>query len=770
MKFAVFSLAYEPFSGGAEIALKEIACRSNDHFTIFTHRFDRSWPDLSEIKNVKIIRLGVGGSAKSTADYYGHFWGKLAYIMRAWRSAEKEHRLHKFTAIWAMMASYGGLAALLFKLRHPSIPMLLTLQEGDSERHILSRVGLFYPLWKLIFKKANYIQAISGYLADFARRHGAICPIEIVPNGVDVEKFKVESSKLKVIITTSRLVSKNGVDILIQAFAKLKNQDYKLRILGDGPERERLAKLARDLGVSSRTSFLGQVSIEKIPEHLASAEIFVRASRSEGLGNSFLEAMSAGLPIIGTPVGGIPDFLRDGETGIFTKVDDPSDLAEKIKLLLEDGNLRDRIASNGRKLVLDNYSWDRIVSKMRSIFEKLITQNLQPKTKILLATGIYPPEIGGPATYAALLEKELPKKGMSVGVLPFRVARRYPVGIRHFVYFLKSFQRAIRSDIVFAQDTVSVGLPAMIAAKLARRPFVIRVPGDYVWEQSVQRFGVKDGIDEFQNKKYGWRVEFMRAIQKFVVGSADVVITPSKYFQKLVSGWIKNPEKVKAIYNGISLSVIAIRHRQGGANQLAEKQSHGDRHGLPAASRDDKKTLISAGRLVPWKGFDVLIDLMKDLPDWRLEIVGDGPERGALQLKVESFPPKADPSSKEKLADRVKLIGQIPRNELLYRLATAGIFILNTSFESFSFQIVEAMHAGVPVITTNIGNLAEIVENNKEGILVEPNNKEEILAAIKKIDNDPVFRETIIANAKKKAEQFSIENTINQVAGLLSKL
>ena len=174
--------------------------------------------------------------------------------------------------------------------------------------------------------------------------------------------------------------------------------------------------------------------------------------------------------------------------------------------------------------------------------------------KLLLATGIYPPDIGGPATYAVLLEKELPKHGISVEIVtygPAGVSRSIPKGLRHLIFFFKCWLAAFKSDIVLAQDTISAGLPALIASKLSGRKFLIRVPGDYVWEQSVQRFGVKDSIDDFQNKKYDWRVEFLRSVQKFVVGHADVVITPSKYFGSLVSKWVKDSSKIHVIYNGI---------------------------------------------------------------------------------------------------------------------------------------------------------------------------------------------------------------------------
>ncbi len=766
-KIAIFSLAYYPFVGGAEIAVKEITDRLPNRFFCLTGRFDRRWADREKIGNVEVMRVGRGIKCQVSGikNYYGHFWQKVFYVFRAWRAAEKLHRQSPLDAIWAIMAAYGGIAALLFKLRHPSVPLLLTLQEGDSESHILRRVGIFYPFWNLIFKKADHIQAISNYLADFARRHGARCPVEVVPNGVDVKKYQVSSIKYQdkkapIIITTSRLVHKNGIDILIRAAAYLKalipNSKFIIQILGGGPDGQKLKNLAAELGVEDRIEFLGHVEPDQIPSYLLQADIFVRPSRSEGLGSSFLEAMAAGLPIIGTPVGGIPDFLKEYNTnlqmetnatndeanGLFVEVDNPQDLAKKIALLLEDDQLRARLGENGRKLVLQNYSWDKIAEKMSAVFQSLNTKYLILNTRLLIATGLYPPEIGGPATYTALLERELPKRGVEVAVLPFRKVRHWPPGIKHLLYFFRCFFMALKSDLVYAQDPVSVGLPAMLAAKITRRPFLIRVAGDYAWEQSVQRFAVKDTIDDFQNKKYGFRTELLRTVQKFVVDRADKVITPSVYFKNLVSRWTENSDKVITIYNGIQL--------ESSSKKLVNPSTH------------QFKTILSAGRLVPWKGFDILIDTMRDLPDWKLVIVGDGPEHQNLKFKIENL----------KLNNRVTLTGSLPREQLLNYLQNSSVFVLNTSFESFSFQVVEAMNAGVPVITTNVCDLGEIIENGKEGILVEPDNKEQLLAAIKKISEDRDFREKIVGNAKVKVQSFSVEKTaekLNETIKLLKK-
>lgn len=374
--------------------------------------------------------------------------------------------------------------------------------------------------------------------------------------------------------------------------------------------------------------------------------------------------------------------------------------------------------------------------------------------KILLATGLYPPEGGGPATYAALIERELPKYGFHVNVFPFRVVRRWPPVIRHILFFARVLWFGRKHDVIFAQDTISVGLPAMLAAKLLRKPFILRVPGDYAWEQARQRFGVKESIEEFnsengsrkdsenRSRKVVWQVELLKKIQKWVVNCADRVIVPSDYFKNIVLKWVKNnPSKVVRIYNGIELenSKSYFRNRNTKLRQ---------------------KTILSAGRLVPWKGFDTLIEMMKDLPGWRLKIVGDGPQRRVLELKIADYG----------LKDRVELFGNVPRETLLQLLSEARVFVLNTSFESFSFQIVEAMNAGVPVVATDVCNLNEIIENGKEGILIKPNNKQQIVAAVAKLDENHGFRKKVIENARKKAQMFSIQKTSKELIEVFKNL
>ncbi len=377
MKVLLFSTAYLPHIGGAELAVKEITGRLPDiEFDLITAKLKRGLSDFERIGNINVYRIGAGNS----------FFDKPLLPNLGFLKALSLHKNKKYDLIHGIMASQGSAAGYLFKFLNKKIPFILTLQEGD-----LGRNSPFDRFWqRRIIRKADAITAISGYLADFAGRFNKKTPIFVVPNGVDLEKFQITNNKLQInsklqnpnqrtIITVSRLVKKNGIDILIRAFHILNTKylipDTELLIIGDGKERKKLEKLANKLKLNEKVKFLGNISHEELPKYLVEADIFARPSRSEGLGIAFLEAMAAGVPVIGTRVGGIPDFLEDGKTGLFSKVDDPKDLTEKIEMVLGDENLSRKLSKNGRKLVEEKYNWDKIAVQMKEVYEKTINSH-----------------------------------------------------------------------------------------------------------------------------------------------------------------------------------------------------------------------------------------------------------------------------------------------------------------------------------------------------------------------------------------------------------
>jgi len=382
----IFSTAYFPHIGGAEIAVKEITDRIPEYnFILFTAKIKRGLLKTEKIGNILVYRFGFGFN-------FDKFLLPILAFFKYFRIISGLKFRNSDLIMWGIMASYGSIAAYFIKLIKPNKHFLLTLQEGDSETHLkFGKLGLVGFFGKRIIKKADYIQVISYYLKSFALNQGARSPVTVVPNGVDTQKIKNSKMKMenenqneklknklkiekneKVIITTSRLVYKNGIDVLIKAIYELKNIapliKIKLLILGDGILKNELENLTLKLDLKNEVLFLGYILQDEIYDYLAISDVFCRPSRSEGLGNSFLEAMACATPIIGTNVGGIPDFLINNETGLFCEADNPRDLAEKIKTLLEHSELRDKIITNGKKLVDGNYDWDNIAERMKKIF------------------------------------------------------------------------------------------------------------------------------------------------------------------------------------------------------------------------------------------------------------------------------------------------------------------------------------------------------------------------------------------------------------------
>lgn len=386
-RILVFSLAYSPLWGGAELAVKEITDRIEPDrfsFEMITVRFDSVLPKKERIGNIIVHRVGPGKPSPTAEEMlrFPLYFSKVLYPVRAFFKAVSLQHAQRFDALWSIM-TYAGFPAVLFKLfRCPRIPFLLTLQEGDSVEHMVGRwrIRLVWPLFKHVFKRATVVQTISSYLAQFAYDHGARAPIEIVPNGVDVSAFmraysREERATLKerlsmregekYLITTSRLVPKNAIDAVIQALPHL---PYNVRflILGEGPLRASLETLARTEGVAERVRFLGHVEHSDLPLYLQVCDIFIRPSRSEGMGSSFVEAMAAGIPVIATPVGGIVDIIEDYRTGLFVNVDDPESIAEKVSVLLKESTLREELIRNAKAMVVAKHDWNVVVDLMLS--------------------------------------------------------------------------------------------------------------------------------------------------------------------------------------------------------------------------------------------------------------------------------------------------------------------------------------------------------------------------------------------------------------------
>ncbi len=378
--------------------------------------------------------------------------------------------------------------------------------------------------------------------------------------------------------------------------------------------------------------------------------------------------------------------------------------------------------------------------------------------RILIATGIFPPDIGGPATYGHILAGALISRDFDVRVITYsgskktgpdpklkisKVSKSLPKGIKHLWFFLKAIFLVRKSDTVLALNAVSAGFPASLAARLFKKRFVVRIAGDYAWEMAALKGKTTLLIDDFQTlPKRG----FLHSIQVFVAGRADNVIVPSEYLKSLVAGWGINPEKIKVIYNGVDFKPADLSKEEA----RTKLGIHGN-------------IILSVGRLVPWKGFRMLIKAMPKLIElnqfFRLVIVGDGPERKNLEAMAKNIG----------LDKKINIAGKKSSQELALYMAAADVFILNSSYEGFSHQILEAMKAGVPVIVSAIRGNREIVRQGENGFLVKYNDEFNLAEAVKTLHQNPDIKEDFIQGGKKTVEKFSVEKMIEETVKFLTQ-
>ena len=383
---------------------------------------------------------------------------------------------------------------------------------------------------------------------------------------------------------------------------------------------------------------------------------------------------------------------------------------------------------------------------------------------LLITTGIFAPDIGGPASYARALATRLSEQGVRVtvltyssvvknpgdGSLPFTVRRvfiRLPWGLRHALFFFQTFRLARKHDGILVLNAVSAGVPTAIAARLAHRSFIVRVVGDYAWEIATQIGKTYLLIDEFQKSPKSGRIARLDRMQRWVCRRAKAIIVPSQYLRGLVTAWGISEDKINVIYNGVDF-------KPSGLTKEEARKKIGISGNL----------IISYGRLVPWKGNLMLLKIMQQLLQvnqfFRLVIVGDGPDFKTLQSVARNLG----------LERKVFLVGRKSSADVALYLAASDIFVQNTGYEGFSHQVLEAMKAGVPVITTSVGGNREIIRQGENGLLVRYNDEFNLVEAIKTVWRQQDLRDQIVANGRITADVFSVGRMFGETAELLNSI
>jgi glycosyltransferase involved in cell wall biosynthesis len=228
-------------------------------------------------------------------------------------------------------------------------------------------------LQRAAFRCAHAIVANSQAMARQleAERVGAD-KIAVVPNGLDVHRFREAPSRSprRRVITVANLRSEKGYDVLIDAAVNVLQRcpDARFECVGTGAESAALQARVDERHIGHAFTFLGQR--DDVPALLEAADLFVLPSRTESLPNSVLEAMATGLPVVASAVGGIPELVEDGRTGLLFSSGDSTALAERLLLLMEDSTLAARLGEAARRQAHARYAFERMVSAIESLYTR----------------------------------------------------------------------------------------------------------------------------------------------------------------------------------------------------------------------------------------------------------------------------------------------------------------------------------------------------------------------------------------------------------------
>lgn len=334
-------------------------------------------PAVSEIDGFPVYRPRVPILPKNG----GYFaWGMLFYLACRRLILELAEK-HRFDLIHAHTALPDGFAAVLLA-RDLHVPAVCTLHGSDVN---------VYPYWSRLIRSAttwalhrsDRLIAVSEDLKTATITLAGNRDVAVVHNGASGAKFcsgkkSTARSTLclpqdkKIVCFVGYLRSEKALNYLIDGFSELQEHDSLLCVVGDGPLRSDLLAQAASLDIGGRCIFAGQRPHEEVPLWLAAADCVVLCSLSEGLPTILPEAMLSGTPVIATPVGGIPEIIRNGETGLTIPIKDSGAITNAISKLFSEPALADRIAQNALSVATSSLTWEVNARKTLAVYEDAI--------------------------------------------------------------------------------------------------------------------------------------------------------------------------------------------------------------------------------------------------------------------------------------------------------------------------------------------------------------------------------------------------------------
>ena len=383
--------------------------------------------------------------------------------------------------------------------------------------------------------------------------------------------------------------------------------------------------------------------------------------------------------------------------------------------------------------------------------------------KILISTPIFPPQIGGPATYTVEVSRRLQEKGHRIRIVAFTDERpqvenlevipvriQYPIlgtFLRQIRLFATLLSAAKGMDLIYLQDPMVVGVASLLAGKLVGKPLVLKFVGDSIWEKEYSLRRTDEYLDDFLGStQKNLKLKLQIFLLRLILGSMSRIIVPSFYLRDiLIKHYGVRSDKVAVVYNSVDAKAME----------------------RPANSHEQQnnKQIISIGRMVKHKRIDGVIATLKELckkfPGTSLVLVGDGPERKPLEQLAENLG----------VIQSVRFQGSIEHERTLELLSESDVFMLNSIYEGLPHTVIEAMACSVPVVATGIRGTDEVIEDGRTGLLITPDNETDLADQIARLFSNRELSARLAENALSVVrEKFTWEKNLVKLEEELEKV
>ncbi len=649
-------------------------------------------------------------------------------------------------------------------------------------------------------RNARFVSTCTSFNAQHLREIARGVPVAKLYHGIDCGKLcpdDHEPQSPPLILSVGRLRSKKGLDTLIDACAELRNQqrEFVCEIIGYGPEEEVLRAQIDELALEAHVRLLGKLPHDDVLTRMRAASLFALPCRidadgdRDGIPNVILEAMAIGVPVVSTPVSGVPEIVDDGVSGILVEPEDPGQLAQALANLLDSSAHRERLASAGRSAVARRFGEGRdiaaldrllltatgesagtigyVVKGFPRLSESFISNEILKLETLGKDIVTFAASHGDEMAAAVLADMTsplayLPQAG-SVSKNTFwgwlkivaptyapshlRLLKRHPGNylstLRQTLHFAHRYR--FSKDRCAKRAFFKQFAQAGAIAEAAERAGVTHLHGHFchsattiTWlaaKMAGLSFSFTAHAKDIYQAKHNPRDLLARKVE-----AAEFVTTCTAANHEHMAERVDCPAKLHTVYHGLDTNFFASGERLSSISLR----------------------ILAVGRHVDKKGFALLIDALAELENLGINfdcrIVGEeGPATRQLAQAILD----------RNLEGRCRLDPPEPRSKLRDSYGRADIFVLPCRIDDSGDRdgipnvLAEAMATGLAVISTNVSGIPEIVNDGENGLLVPPDNVVELAGAIARLHDDPALRQQLgVAAAQRIREIFDADRTI----------